>query len=118
MRYHFILTSAMLLTTNAFQVTFYTGSGCRSGSPVTLMQRPEQGCQTNYAGSSKSQILKGDGSDKSFYMVYFSTDDCDPDHIIKKEDLGDNYSNKCVDTSGGYKSFQVWNVCEKPNCLE
>ncbi|KAF2679234.1 hypothetical protein K458DRAFT_270816, partial [Lentithecium fluviatile CBS 122367] len=101
-----ILLLSTLSTANAFQVTFYKGSNCRSGAPVTLMQRPELGCQQYQAGVSMSQIIKGDWSDDTLYLVYFKDSECNPDEIINKVDL----STGCSDTSAGYGSFEVWDM--------
>ena len=122
MRYPIKLASKLLLlsaitTTQGFMITFYSNSGCRYAS-TTQTQRPEQGCQTYRAGESMSQIINGDKSDKSFYLVYFSDKECNPDKIIKKEELGPGYTSKCSDTSGKYGSFEVWDVCEKAGCLD
>lgn len=112
------LASALLLlstltTTKAFMVTFFKSTGCRSGAPVTLMQRPEQGCQRFEADVSKSQLITGEWSDDTFYLVFFKDDECNPDEIIQKVDA----NTRCTDTSGGYKSFEVWDMCETENCL-
>ena len=123
MHYSINLSSAVFLlatlsTTQAFMITFYASSGCHGGAPVKQMYRPESGCQTYQAGVSKSHLLTGDGSDKSFFVVYFKDKECNPDQIIKKADLAKDFKSSCVDVSGGYQSFQVWNVCAQKNCLE
>ncbi|KAH7392538.1 hypothetical protein BKA66DRAFT_457719 [Pyrenochaeta sp. MPI-SDFR-AT-0127] len=107
-----------LATSQAFMVTYYASTSCRSGAPLTKMQRPEQGCQDFQHGMSKSHLLTGDGSDANFYMVYFSDSECNPDNIIKKADLAKDWESTCVDVSEGYKSFQVYDVCTSPGCLD
>jgi hypothetical protein len=106
-----------LATTQAFKVTYYGSTGCRSGAPVKAIQRPEQGCQDFQHGVSQSHLLAGDHSDASYYMVYFSDSECNPDNIIKKAELGKDWDSVCVDVSSGYKSFQVYDVCTSPGCL-
>jgi hypothetical protein len=122
MYYSINLRKALLLvstfaTSQAFTVTYYVGTSCRSGAPIKNMQRPEQGFQNLQQGVSKSHLLTGDQSDASFYMVYFSDSECNPYSIIKRAELGKNWASTCVDVSEGYKSFQVYDVCTSPGCL-
>jgi hypothetical protein len=112
-----LLCLSTLATTQAFMVTYYASTGCRSGAPVKVKQRPEQGCQDFQHGVSKSHLLVGDASDASFYMVYFSDSECNPDNITKKADLDKDWDSVCVDVSGGYKSFPVYDVCTSSGCL-
>ncbi|KAF2824517.1 hypothetical protein CC86DRAFT_421087 [Ophiobolus disseminans] len=105
--------------TEGYQISFYSNTGCRYNPISTQMQIPSQGCSTYQADKkSLSQNVVGDGSDKSYYLVYFWGNDCNPENIIKKEDLGPGYSSRCSDSSEGYGSFEVWDVCESKGCLE
>jgi hypothetical protein len=115
------LSSALiLLTTNtsAFMVTSYAGRQCRSQSLGTELQVPGTGCQKTHAGVASSAILSGDASDANYYMVYFSSDNCDPDNIIKKGDLGKDWKSTCVEPETSYGSFQVYDVCTSVGCLD
>jgi len=74
---------------------------------------PDQGCQTRSAGLSSSAWIGSTGPiDDTFYTVFFSSDNCNPDTVVTKGDEG------CV-TVENYKSFAVWDMCkpDEPGCL-
>lgn len=72
----------------------------------------------NYmAGEASAVRITGDESDRSLYVVYFKSEDCDPDTIIRQDDLLDDDQPNCIDVS--YSSFQVYDVCENgESCVD
>ena len=113
-----ILLTTLTASTSAFSVTSYSGRQCRSQSLGTVIQVPDSGCQKAFAGVAASATLSGDASDANYFMMYFSSDDCNPDNIITRGDLGKDWKTTCVTPETSYASFQVYNVCEKPGCLD
>jgi len=112
-----ILLTTLTTSTSAFKVTSYVGRQCRSQSLGTQVWIPDSGCQKVHAGVAASAILAGDATDANYYMVYFGSDDCNPDNILEKGDLGKDWKSTCVEPKTQYRSFQVYDVCTSLGCL-
>jgi hypothetical protein len=108
----FLILLTTTTTTLAFRNTPHTKTGCREGRTTNSILRPETGCQK--IGTAVSHQLSGDASDNSLYVVYFKDEECDPDQVAKKTDVVNSSGSTCVDwsnVSGGYRSFEVWDMC-------
>lgn len=101
-----VVTAILITQSSAFTIIPYQGEGCRNqplgGREVT----PEDGCLSGNdvsAGVASSVIVKATGTvDENSFVVFFSSDDCNPETEVKHTDSGCS----AVD----YKSFAVWDV--------
>lgn len=107
--YEFLLAyiaifASVFLPVQAFNIRFYQGKSCRNFSLGNWIGGPDQGCQTEFSGNSQSVIVKSTGPvDDPFYVVFFSSKDCNPSTRILHTD-----QDKCKDVQFG--SYEVWNV--------
>lgn len=53
-----------------------------------------------------------DTASESQMVVFFTTDDCDPDHVIEEVWLDDDCSGKFANKLQDWKSWAVWDMCE------
>ncbi|KAI9674538.1 MAG: hypothetical protein M1817_001876 [Caeruleum heppii] len=103
---------------SSFKLDFYQGGKCRSANIGESVIGPDAGCQTQWAGTAASVMVESTGPiDDPFYVVLFSSDDCNPDTVIGRTDTG------CLAADAApinYKSFEVWNTCpnDQPACLD
>ena len=107
-----ILASLALLstTTSAFEIYPYRGAGCRSEALGGNKVDASKGCikgSDAAAGTGLSAVIKtSDTSDANAFVVFFGSDDCDPDTEIDHVDE----STKCFDKQTGWGSYAVWDV--------
>jgi hypothetical protein len=100
-------------STTAFQLSLRIGSKCTGASNGTIVLGPGQGCLRDGAGIANSAVITSTGAiDDTFYTVFFSSTDCNPDTIIAKQ------GEACLEGKG-YRSFAVWDMCkgDKKDCI-
>lgn len=94
--------------TQAYDISFYIGEGCRSGSSGHIIGGPNLGCRVDGAGTSKSAIIGSTGAiDDPFMITFFSSKDCNPTTGIAHGDSG------CL-TPGTWGSYEIWDLSETP----
>ncbi|KAH7346962.1 hypothetical protein BKA66DRAFT_433135, partial [Pyrenochaeta sp. MPI-SDFR-AT-0127] len=76
--------------------------------------------QINNRGGMKEQAIAAaakDTASASQYVVFFTTDDCNPDNVIDNAWLDYGCSSMLPNNPHDYKSWSVWDMCVgEPGC--
>jgi hypothetical protein len=76
--------------------------------------------QINNIGGVKELAIAAaikDTASASQYVVFFTTDDCNPDNVIDNAWLDDGCSSRLPKVPLDYKSWSVWDMClTEPGC--
>lgn len=107
MQFSFRISSTLLLLSTpitSFMIAPYAATGCNGPAQESKVTTPAYGCRQEGVGNQHSIEIKGDWSDATYYTVFFTGDDCNPDDMIDFFDTG------CLTVN--YKSFEVWNMCD------
>jgi len=106
-----LLSTLFLQAAHAYELIFYSGSGCRGqdlGRIVTGTTGDE--CKRDYSGNAGSILVRSTGAvDNNFMVVLFSGDDCNPDGEVKHGDETDF----CLEEP--YAGFQVVDTSVVPD---
>ncbi|KAF1999306.1 hypothetical protein P154DRAFT_229132 [Amniculicola lignicola CBS 123094] len=106
---------------NALHVVTWPNEDCRSFPAIYEdFLGPTNGCQQRYQdrgnpawdGQERSvavQMVEGNLEDETQFVVFFSSDDCDPKTIINTTD--DGCSSFLGDRIGEYMSWEIWDMC-------
>lgn len=113
MMYKTTATLATLLVasasqTRAFTLSFRDTQDCSGIATGRVTVTPADGCVTDVPGSGFNMVNDDLGDEEAgWYLVIFSSDDCNPDTIISNSD---EETGGCI--SGSIRSFAVWDVME------
>jgi len=61
--------------------------------------------------------MAGDAESASEYVVFFTSDDCNPDNVIDNAWLDSGCSSLLPNKPHDYQSWSVWDMClDEPGC--
>ena len=94
-----------------FKLTPYTGAQCRGASHTSWVGGNGQGCNKAIdAGIAESVAIVSTGAvDDNAYVVFFNSDDCDPD-----SEVPDGHKDGTTCFTGWYGSYAVWDLGSPP----
>jgi hypothetical protein len=98
-----------LQAARAYDLIFYTGSGCRGGilGNIVLGPTKDDVCKREYYGNAGSILVKSTGAvDDNFMVALFSNSSCDPETEVQHGDESDF----CLDKP--YAGWQVWDMSD------
>jgi hypothetical protein len=90
-----------ITTVHGYQLNFHKAPGgqCASETIGSWSGDISSGCLQNYAGTVHDITITPDDHEGNHTVAFYSTDDCNPEHLIKKHHLG------C--SAPSYGSFRV-----------
>jgi hypothetical protein len=106
----FSISSLFILqVAQAYDLVFYTGSGCRGQRLGNIVLGPtrDDECKREYYGNAGSILVQSTGAvDDSFMVVLFNSSDCNPDNEVRHGDESDF----CLEEP--YAGWQVWDMSD------
>jgi hypothetical protein len=89
------------ITAYSYQLNFHKDSGslCASETLGSWSGNIKSGCRQIYAGAAHDITITPDDNESASIVAFYSSDDCNPEHLIKKHHTG------C--SAPIYRSFQV-----------
>ena len=104
----FMLLSATLSAslTHAFTVSFYKSPYCAGESVNSYTgDLSNTSCRQDFVGEAGGAVVTKTGTlDDGAALAFYSTDDCDPDHLLSEADAG------CISLSDFESDFRSFNV--------
>jgi hypothetical protein len=88
----------------SMQVNFYQGEGCRSTPLGPLELIASDDCHQDFVGEAKSAVIRAGDEDSWSTVVFFESNECNPETIIYDGDSG------CATPEKWWGSFAVWDV--------
>ncbi|KAF2824663.1 hypothetical protein CC86DRAFT_468002 [Ophiobolus disseminans] len=126
-----LLPIALLFSAvSSIDVTIWDNKDCHGGTnairslyatPMDCYKRGdfEIDLQIGGRGGMKEQAISAGIKDSvaaSQYVVFFSSDDCNPDNVIDNAWLDKGCSSLLPVNPKEYKSWSVWDMCAEPGC--
>ncbi|KAH3942835.1 hypothetical protein HBI56_052210 [Parastagonospora nodorum] len=131
---HLLATSSAVLMISSvygMDVTVWANKDCHGFNSIRRWYAKPMECykrgefevqlQIDGIGGIKELALAAaitDSKDASQYVVFFTTDDCNPDSVIDNAWLDKGCSSKLPNAPTEYKSWSVWDMCanSEPEC--
>jgi hypothetical protein len=121
-----IIFSGLLMRSHALWVNVWADEHCRGHHEANLLRSadlyPTPVCNVRNDNESSLAVGMRSSADRSVYIIFYETEDCNPDSIVGVLDEGcsgvQRYTNPDYEGIKKWKSWTVTNMCEveEPGC--